>query len=87
MTTVGAYSAPRKVTDEDLKVFNEAMEGFVGVEYTPLTVSTQIVNGTNYRFECTARPVVPNPKEGKAIVQIYKPINGKAEVTEIKRLD
>jgi len=81
----GGYSADRSVTDEDLKVFNEAMNGLVGVSYKPTLVATQVVAGTNYRFTTTATPVVPNPVPFKAYVYIFKPLQGPTQLKEIVR--
>ena len=78
----GGYTAYRKVTDEDLQVFNAA-ELPIGVEYTPKEVATQVVNGTNYRFKCTKKVVAPGAKEEDAIVVIYKPLQGNPELKEI----
>lgn len=80
---LGGWSPYGPVTPEDLKIFNEATEGFVGVKYTPEAVSKQVVNGTNYRFRCLAQPVVLDPIEYHAVVQIYAPTKGKPFVTHI----
>ena len=79
---VGGYTEYRKVTDEDLKVFHE-VKFPVGVGYTPKEVATQVVNGTNYNFKCIKKVVAPGAKEEHAIVHIYKPTQGKAELKEI----
>lgn len=81
----GAWTPFHKLTPEDQEVFNEAMEGFVGVDYTPYSVSTQIVNGTNYRFKCTAS-IPPSDVIWEAMVCIHKPIGGKAFITGIHRM-
>ena len=82
---VGGWTAFHPVTPEDKKVFDEAMQGFVGVKYTPLEVSTQVVNGTNYRFRCDAS-VPPAEVVWQAIVEIYQPIQGKPHVVAITRI-
>ncbi|WP_299010896.1 hypothetical protein [uncultured Shewanella sp.] len=51
------------------------MEGFVGVSYRPLMVSTQVVNGTNYRFECEAKIVSPDASIEQALIEIYQPLD------------
>lgn len=84
-TLVGGWTRFHAVTPEDQKVFDEAMQGFVGVVYTPLEVSTQVVNGTNYRFKCNAS-VPPADVVWQAIVEIYQPIKGKPHVTAITRI-
>lgn len=83
---VGAFTAFRtNLTPEDKKIFQEAMGGLVGVTYTPLAVSTQVVNGTNYKFFCNAKAVHPGATNEGAMVHIHHPVNGKAHVTSIQR--
>ncbi len=82
---VGGWTPFHDLTAEDRAVFNEAMKGFVGVNYEPISVSTQIVNGTNYRFKCNAS-IPPSEVIWEAIVEIYKPIHGTAHITQIIRL-
>ncbi|WP_228458432.1 hypothetical protein [Chryseobacterium hagamense] len=62
------------------------MKGFVGVKYTPQEVSTQVVNGTNYRFRCDASMPGPQPMNWEAIVEIYAPIEGQPHVVSIHRI-
>ncbi|WP_074435135.1 hypothetical protein [Bacteroides timonensis] len=84
----GGWTPIRKLTEEDLQVFNEAMEGFVGVGYTPLNVQSQLVKGVNYRFLCNATTVTREPKTFQAMVTVYKPLpgEGKAHITAITSL-
>ena len=80
----GGWTAYHKLTPDDKQVFDEALQGFVGVKYTPNEVSTQVVNGTNYRFKCTAS-MPPALVVWEAIVLIHKPINGKPYIYGIER--
>lgn len=83
---VGAFTAfSTQISVEEMSVFNSALNGFVGVEYTPLAVSTQIVNGTKYRFFCNAKGVYPNATNEGAMVDIYQPTNGQPHITSITR--
>lgn len=82
---VGGWTAYHPLTPEDQQVFKEALNGFVGVNYEPSEVSTQVVNGTNYRYKCTAS-IPPAEVVWQAIVEIYKPINGKPHIISIIRL-
>jgi hypothetical protein len=82
---VGGWTPYHKLTPEDKLVFDEALKGFVGVKYTPYTVATQVVLGTNYRYKCTAS-VPPTDVVSEAIVEIYKPLNGKPYITGIIRI-
>jgi hypothetical protein len=82
---VGGWSPYHKLTPEDQKVFDEALKGFVGVKYTPNAVSTQVVAGMNYRFKCTAS-MPPAMVVWEAMVEIYKPLDGKPYITGIVRI-
>lgn len=84
-TLLGGWSPYNSLTTEDHAVFNEAMNGFVGVTYTPTAVSTQIVNGTNYRFKCSAS-IPPSEAIWEAVISIFKPLKGKPHITEIHRV-
>ena len=87
--TAGGYTAMRVPTAEDKAVFDEAMKGLAGVTYTPDSVATQIVNGTNYKFLCTARTAAREPMTYRAEAVVYKPLpqsGGQAVLTSIVRL-
>lgn len=74
-TQLGGWTPYHPLTPNDQKVFDEAMKGFVGVNYKPELVSTQVVAGINYRFKCQASL----PQGGtiwEAIVEIYAPLGG-----------
>ncbi len=83
--SAGGWTQFEALTPADKKVFDQAMEGFVGVKYTPEKVSKQVVNGTNYRFKCTALPSTKDPHPHKAIVKIHAPIVGKPKIEEIEK--
>lgn len=82
----GGWSDLHKPDENELQIFQEAFEGFVGVSYTPIVVRSQIVNGTNYNFATDAVGIYPGAVPYKAQVSIHKPINGKAVITNIVRL-
>lgn len=81
----GGWTPYHDLTPKDTAVFDEALKGFVGVKYTPNTVSTQIVAGTNYRFKCTAS-IPPAEVIWEAIVEIYQPLTGAPHITGIVRI-
>ncbi len=85
---VGGYTQQRELTEEDMAVFNAATHGMVGVRYTPESVATQVVAGTNYRFVCSATTVTREPETYKAEVVVFKPLPGKGDpkVTAINKL-
>lgn len=82
---LGGWSAYHDLTAEDQKVFDEAMNGFVGVTYKPFAVATQVVAGTNYRFKCEAS-MPPSDVVWEAIVEIFKPLDGRPYITGIVRM-
>ncbi|GAB3848808.1 hypothetical protein GCM10028822_12250 [Hymenobacter terrigena] len=84
-TMPGGWTPYHPLTATDKKVWEEAMHGFVGVKYTPTAVSTQVVNGTNYRFECNAT-MPPSNAIWRAIVEIYAPLKGQPHVVSIHRM-
>ena len=72
------------VTDELKAVFENASEGLLGVEYSPVAlVSSQVVAGMNYCFLCEATVVYPGAESTYALVWIYKDLQGNAEITQI----
>ena len=84
-TTLGGWSLYQALTASDKMVFDEALSGFVGVVYTPQSVSTQIVTGTNYRFKCAAS-IPPSEVIWEAILEIYQPLEGKPYIMGIQRI-
>lgn len=86
MILSGGYTKTEAINDEAKKVFDEAMNGLVGVGYTPLAFATQVVNGTMYRFFCSATLIVANPTYYDAYVYIYAPTSGPAVIHEIHQI-
>ncbi|CAM1361750.1 hypothetical protein [Tenacibaculum soleae] len=85
-TLLGGWTSYGSLTTEDRKVFDEALNGFVGVNYEPTAVSTQVVAGTNYRFKCNAS-IPPAEVMWEAIVEIFQPLGDvKPHITGITRL-
>jgi len=80
----GAFTEPRPVTAEDLVVFNAAIEKYepstdsqVRPIYVPTSVSTQVVAGVNYLFECDDH--TPGADRPKIQILIFKPLPGQGE--------
>lgn len=84
-SVVGGWSSYNKLTSDDRHIFDEAIKGIVGVKYSPNSVSKQLVAGMNYRFKCTAS-MPPAEVVWEALVDIFKPLNGKPYVTGITRI-
>jgi hypothetical protein len=71
------------ITMEEFYVFDEAMDGFVGVDYNPIAVATQLVSGFNYRFFSNAEVVSLDGASNAAIIEIYVPLDGSPQITDI----
>ena len=79
---VGGYSKLRKLSAEEVALFERAVSGLQGAEYKPVSVATQIVAGVNYRFLCKARSIDESGKRGKrfyAVIVVHKPLAGQGE--------
>ncbi|HWW03922.1 hypothetical protein [Collimonas sp.] len=75
-----------EITSAARAVFKEATAEIIGVTYTPSAFATQVVAGTNYCFLCTAQVAHPVVSPYPALVSIFKPLSGKAHVSEITRI-
>jgi hypothetical protein len=73
------------ISSDAKKVFETAFKGFVGVNYTPLAVATQVVAGTNYSFFCNAKGVYPGAVNEGAMVDIFNPLQGEPHITSITK--
>ncbi|WP_445946263.1 hypothetical protein [Shewanella sp.] len=81
----GPYTS--EINPEAKAAFADAMEHFVGVKYSPVAVASQVVSGINYSFFCNAEVVVPSSTVYPAMVDVYKPLNGPAQLTHIGKLN
>lgn len=89
-TTVGGWTLTEDgaLTSEAQSAFDKAMEGLVGVNYTPVALlGTQLVSGTNYCILCEAAVVYPDAQPYYAVVTVYQDLQGKAEVRNIVAMD
>ena len=73
-------------TPEATAAFQEATQGLIGVKYTLLAFASQLVNGTNYAFLCEAQAATRDHLTYPAVLHAYKPIDGKATITGIKKV-
>jgi len=67
----GGWSDFLLLDGHDVEIFQKAMQGLVGMNYTPVLVAKQVVNGMNYRFFCATKTVTEKPVYGFAMVNIY----------------
>ena len=76
------------ITDDEAAIFDAAIEGLLGVTYTPVAVlATQLVAGTNYAFLCTGTTVIPNATPQWYVVTVYVDLQGNAAVISIEDIE
>lgn len=87
-TVCGGYTDQRPLEEQEKQLFRSVTDKLVGVRYTPESVATQVVAGTNYRFVCTAETIARKPETFRAEVTVFRPLpgQGEARITEIRRL-
>lgn len=73
-TMVGGYTEDRELTPDDLEIFVAPLTEEQLATYEPLTVATQVVAGTNYRFYCSVM-VNGQASDEYAYVYIFKPLD------------
>ncbi|UKA08726.1 hypothetical protein IHC92_18075 [Photobacterium damselae subsp. damselae] len=59
------------------------MKEFVSVGYKPFAVSTQVTDGINYRFFCTATSINEEVTAYSVMLSIYKPLSGYPVITSV----
>ena len=80
---VGAYSEARELTAADSAVFNVAMADYGYLNLTPVSVSTQVVAGVNYIFNCNGAG--PGGQASSCQVLIFKPLDGDPYLKSVER--
>ena len=74
---MGGYSEQRPLTAEDSAVFVAATKDYGYLSLKPLSVSTQVVAGTNFLFTCEMKAFGGPATETK--VKIFRPLPGRGE--------
>lgn len=72
---MGGFSEQRPLAAEDSAVFDEATKDYAYLGLRPLSVSTQIVAGTNYLFVCEMKAF--GGPATQTNVKIFKPLPGR----------
>lgn len=76
------------VTQERSELFEKALGGMVGVDYTPVAyLGSQVVAGTNHCFLCLSRVVIPDAIPKYVLVFIYEDLQGNAQIMNIADFD
>lgn len=86
--TVSDEAAATTLTDDERAAFDAAIDGLVGVTYTPVsTLATQVVAGTNYAFLCKGEVADAQGTTGWYVLVVYEDLSGKAELTSAEQID
>lgn len=73
-------------TADASKALAEALKGMVGVSYTALGDTSQVVNGLNYCYLCSGNIAGPQGTTIAAMVYVYQAPNSSAHLTQIVRV-
>lgn len=83
-----AAELPNMLTDEENAVFEKALDGLVGVGYTPVaTLARQVVAGTNYAFLALGTTVTAEPITHLYVINVYADLQGNATINNICGID
>ena len=77
----GGYTGQREPTEEEFALFRH-VTGSGDTVYTPLSVSTQVVAGLNYKFWCRYEDSL-HCTAGHCWIVIYKDLQGGATLSSI----
>ena len=81
-------SADPEVNEELKVLFDQGMEGLLGVSYTPVAyLGSQVVAGTNHAFLCQATVIYPDAKPMYVIVYLYEDLQGNVSILNIADFD
>lgn len=89
-STTGAWQAAADIalTPELLAPLEDALTGLVGVAYEPVAyLGSQVVAGVNHAYLCRATVVYPGAQLTWAMVVVYEPLEGQAQLLRISDLD
>lgn len=78
----GGYTKQRELTADEMAMFR-SVTGTGSTVYTPLSVATQVVAGTNFKFWCRFEDKASD-KSGHCWIVIYQPLQGDPELTSIE---
>jgi hypothetical protein len=71
----GGWTNPdTNIHPADRKLFDDSTKCLAGVEYKPVSIASQVVAGTNYRFACEVTPLYRGAGPYSANVYIFQPL-------------
>ena len=76
-TLCGGFSEQRPLTAEDSALFAQVAEPNALANLRPISVSTQVVAGTNYLFVCETKDSGDSAR--KVTVRIFRPLPGRSK--------
>ncbi|NOH71122.1 hypothetical protein F0225_07170 [Vibrio pectenicida] len=71
----------------EYNAFYQALDGLVGVSYSPFAVASSATAGMSYKFICNAQPTYPDAPKYAVVVEVYQPINGVPELVSINEIN
>lgn len=80
----GSWSVP--ATPEAIKVLNDALAGLLGVSYTALGDTVQVVAGSNYCYLCSGTILGPESSTIAVLIYVNQPLNAKPQLAQIVRI-
>lgn len=84
----GGYTMHPTIGKEEQAIFDAALRHHVGVDYKPLAVASQVVDGINYIYICTGKIVVPHAETKLYAIKIYTKFRHSiAPTLEIRAID
>ena len=91
-TVVGGWKVNESYSvcldDDEMEIFNKAVEGLTGVGYEPIRVlATQLVSGKNYAYLCAYKNVSTAEDTGYCIVTVYNDLEGNTKILSIEKID
>ena len=85
---INSEVAEKGLSNEEEKIFNEAVNGLTGVDYEPVAVvAKQVVAGMNYMYLTKSKVVYPGASSKWTMVAVYKPLSGSAGILGFSDLD
>ncbi|MDO5554102.1 MAG: hypothetical protein Q4G68_10110 [Planctomycetia bacterium] len=83
----GEWVIRRRFDAAGKRVFSQAMDGLMGVQYNPVFYAVCQGNPSRYCFICESRIVIPNPPTALSAVYIEVATDGSAKICDIKGIE
>ena len=88
MTGGWTPSASPEITEDLQTLFDQGLEGLIGVHYVPVAyLGSQVVAGSNHCFLAQATAVVPDAQPYYALVYLYQDLQGQVTILSIADFD